>query len=143
MIEIKVEGLSELRTALLELPKELQKGPLRSAVSAAAKVVQQKAAENAPVDTGTLKKAIYRTRSKEGSSAVQETAIVGVRYGRKYQRRGIDGFYWRFLEFGTSKLRARPFVRPAFESTITQQIEAMRKRLSDAIARAAQKLSRS
>ena len=26
---------------------------------------------------------------------------------------GGDTFYWRFLEFGTSKMRARPFMRPA------------------------------
>jgi HK97 gp10 family phage protein len=140
MIELKIEGLDELRRALLQLPKELRKGPLRSAVSAGARIVQRKAAELAPIDEGTLKKAIYRTRSREGSSSVQEMAIVGVRYGKRFRRRGLDAWYWRFIEFGTRKMRARPFMRPAFEQTKPEQLEAIRKRLGAAIERAAAKL---
>jgi HK97 gp10 family phage protein len=142
MINMKIEGLAELQKALNELPQELHKGPLRSAVSAAAKVVQDEAKNNAPVDTGVLRKAIYRTRSKSGSSAVQETAIVGVRYGRKYRKRGMDAWYWRFKEFGTAKMAATPFMRPAFDTTKEQQIEAMKTRLARAIQRAAKKLAR-
>lgn len=29
---------------------------------------------------------------------------------------GGDTFYWRFLEFGTEKMGARPFLRPALEN---------------------------
>lgn len=29
---------------------------------------------------------------------------------------GGDTFYWRFLEFGTQKAKARPFMRPALEA---------------------------
>lgn len=142
MIDMKVEGLADLLKALNELPKELHRGPLRSAVSAAAKVVQDEAKANAPVDTGVLQKAIYRTRSRSGSSRVQETAIVGVRFGRKYRKRGMDGFYMPWVEFGTSKMAARPFMRPAFDTTKTQQLEAMKTRLARAIQRAAKKLAR-
>lgn len=140
MIEMKIEGLSELRKALLELPQELRKGPLRSAVSAGAKVVQDRARANAPVDSGTLRRAIYRTRSKSQSSAVQETAIVGIRFGKKYQKRKQDAWYWRFIEFGTSKLPANPFMRPAFDTTKTGQIQAIATRLAKGIARAAAKV---
>jgi len=139
-IQVKIEGLDELKKALDQLPKELHKGPLRSAVSAGAKVVQERARTLAPEDTGTLKRAIYRTRSREGSSAVQEMAIVGIRYGRRFRKRGLDAWYWRFLEFGTSKMQAQPFLRPAFDSTIQQQIEAIKVRLAKAIERAAEKL---
>lgn len=31
---------------------------------------------------------------------------------------GGDTFYWRFIEFGTQKNRAKPFMRPAFEQNI-------------------------
>lgn len=141
-VTVEVTGLKELNDALLQLPKELQAGPLRRAVSAAAQVVQQQAAENAPVDDGVLRKAIYRARDKENSSAVQETYIVGVRYGRRYRRRGMDAWYWRFIEFGTSKLAAMPFLRPAFDATHERQIEAMRLRLARAIEIAANKLAK-
>lgn len=141
MIEVKVEGLAELNKALQQLPKELQKGPLRAAVNGAASVVQKQAKANAPIDDGVLKKAIYRTRSKSASSAVQETAIVGVRFGRRYRRRGQDAWYWRFIEFGTKNQTARPFIRPAFESTKQAQLAMMQKRLTAAIKRAAKKLA--
>lgn len=31
---------------------------------------------------------------------------------------GGDTFYWRFLEFGTENIRARPFMRPALERNV-------------------------
>ena len=141
-IRVKVEGLAELRRALLQLPEEIRGGPLRAAVSAGLKVVQQKAIADAPIDTGTLKRAIYRTRSREGSSRVQEEGIVGVRSGKKFQKSNRDAWYWRFLEFGTRHIAAQPFLRPAFDSTTSQQIEALRVKLAAAIERAAAKLSR-
>lgn len=152
MIEVRVEGLAELRKALLELPVELHKGPLRAAVSAGAKVVQDKAIALAPEgETGTLKRSIYRTRSRQGSSAVQETAIVGVRSGKKFAEKqkkdgtttkSRDAFYWRFLEFGTWDIKAGPFMRPAFDTTKAQQLEAIREKLASSIQRIAAKLSR-
>ena len=135
MIEIKVAGMADLQKAFKELPRELHAKALRPAVNAAAAVVRKQARSNAPVDTGVLRKAIYQTRSRSESSAVQETAIVGVRFGRKYRRRGQDAWYWKFLEFGTIKLPARPFLRPAFESTKRQQIDAMAARLRKFFAR--------
>jgi HK97 gp10 family phage protein len=140
MLEVKVEGLAELRKALLELPKELHKGPLRSAVIGAAGVVQKQAKANAPRDEGVLQKAIYRTRSKSGSSSVQEMAIVGVRSGKKHKKRGQDAFYWFWLEFGTSKMARKSFLRPAFESTKMQALKVMQDRLAKGIARAAAKV---
>lgn len=142
VITVKVEGLSELRTALLNLPQELQAGPLRRAVRDMAGVVQKRAIELAPEDEGTLKKAIYRAPDKEESSAVQQAYIVGVRYGKRYRRRGMDAWYWWYLEFGTSRMDAKSFMRPAFDSTKTEQIEALRVRLAADIARIAAKLQR-
>lgn len=151
MITTRVEGLAELRKALLELPRELHKGALRSAVSASAKVVQDQAVVNAREDSGTLRRAIYRTRSKEASSSVQEAFIVGVRQGKKFQSKRLrsggltanrDAFYWRFLEFGTVKMAAKPFLRPAFDETRQKAVEAMRVRLAAAIQRIALKLGR-
>lgn len=142
VVTVRIEGLKELNEALQQLPQELRAGPLRRAVSAAAKVVQDQAVQYAPEDEGTLKRAIYRARDKENSSAVQESYIVGIRYGKRYRRRKQDAWYWRFLEFGTSKLAARPFIRPAFDTTHNQQLEAMRERLSRSIELAAAKLAR-
>lgn len=142
IVEMRVVGLAELTKAMRELPVEVHASALRPAVSAAAGVVQKDARLRAPRDTGTLAKAIYRTRSRSLSSGTMETAIVGVRFGKRYRKRGQDAWYWKFIEFGTSKMAARPFLRPAFESTKKKQLDAMVLSLKKGIARAAEKLRR-
>jgi HK97 gp10 family phage protein len=48
-----------------------------------------------------------------------------------------DSFYWKFLEFGTNKMAARPFLRPAFEANKEGAIEAIGKSLDETIQAAA------
>lgn len=49
-------------------------------------------------------------------------ARIGVRGGAKKGQgvglAGGDTFYWRFLEFGTRHARAKPFMRPAFNTNV-------------------------
>lgn len=63
--------------------------------------VAEKARANAPVLTGKMREEI--TYKLEVQENVVE-GIVGV---------GKEAFYARFLEMGTSKMAARPFLRPA------------------------------
>jgi HK97 gp10 family phage protein len=74
------------------------------------------------------------------------SSFVGIKTVRrtlvKASQRGAqsatDPYYWRFLEFGTKKMRARPFLRPAadklpealavFEREVIPQIEKMNAR---------------
>lgn len=157
MMTVKVTGLKELEKALMELPKEVAQRPLRAAVNAGAKVVMDEAKNRAPQgETGNLRKAIYRTRTRRGSGTGKETYVVGVRkgkmkyadtannrrlkrVGKTYQTRGL-AYYWRFLEFGTSKLSARPFLRPAFEAKKDAAVDAIKAKLAEAIEKTAAKL---
>ncbi len=153
----KIDGLKELEKSLKELPEVLRGKPLRNAVSAGAKVVLDEAKNRVPIgDTGNLKKSLYRYRSRSQSGIGKETFLVGVRKGkgtygdtRRNRRLGIVGkkyttqgeaFYWRFLEFGTNKMPAKPFLRPAFESTKTRAVEVMKERLAKAIELQAKKV---
>lgn len=45
------------------------------------------------------------------------------RVGRAYEGGG-NVYHWRFLEFGTSKMAARPFMRPALEGNVEKVIDA-------------------
>lgn len=155
---MKVTGLKELQYALNQLPKEIQARPLRSAVSAAAKVIADDVKVDVPVDTGTLKSAVYRYRSRRNSTTGRETFFVGIRggkaryantarnrskglVGKTYKTQG-EAFYWRFLEFGTNKMPARPFLRPAFEANKQKAVEVMKERLAKAIQDQAKKLAK-
>lgn len=76
---------------------------------------------------GTLQRAIRAGRVRP----MEHTATVWVRVrpltksqlarfrakGKMGRENPNDPFYWRFIEFGTSKMPAQPFMRSAFEST--------------------------
>ena len=51
-----------------------------------------------------------------------------------------DAWYWRFVEFGTVKMPARPFLRPAFEGKKREAVQAIKTRLSERIEQALQEL---
>lgn len=139
VISMKVEGLAELQKSMENMAVEVQSGISKSAVFAAGHVVKKKAQALAPVDEGVLRKSIYVKYDKENSSDVQQAVIVSVRHGKRYQKRGMDAWYWKFVEFGTRFMKAFPFMRPAFDSTITQQIDTIAKVLWSKIERLARK----
>ena len=51
--------------------------------------------------------------------------------------KGGDTFYWRFLEFGTKNMPARPFLRPAIDETkeaaVDKFAEAMERQIDKAL----------
>lgn len=76
MMTVKIDGLEQLKKALNQLPVDIQQRALRSAVSASAKVVVDAAIQKAPAgETGNLKKAIYRYRSRSESGTGRETFL--------------------------------------------------------------------
>ena len=55
-----------------------------------------------------------------------------------------DAFYARFVEFGTVKMAARPFMRPAFEAKKGEAVDAIKayleRRIPEEVAKLAAKL---
>lgn len=152
----KIEGLKELNEALKKLPENVAKNVLRGATNAGAAEIRKEAKLRAPVYTGTLiakdhpppgtlKKAIMQRQMRQLSSLVKQVVHVGVRSGKGVKDkagRSLDAYYWRFVEFGTSKMAARPFLRPAFEAKKLAAVEAIRKYLAERIPREAAKLNK-
>lgn len=121
--DLDFSGLADLSRDLKILSKAESRQVLRRAVRAGAELVAEEVANTAPVQTGKLKRNIVVLFGK----GAQDTAVAGVHI------RGVNpdtgnsdnkmkaaspnnAFYWRFLEEGTSKMSAKPFVRPAFDS---------------------------
>ena len=151
-----VSGLKELQAAMKELPVNIARNVLRGAVNAGATVIREEAKTRAPVYSGspvkgqappgTLKRALYQKQIREKSSALLQTFFVGVRQGRsakKTNKGSIDAWYARFLEFGTSKMAAKPFMRPAFEAKKEAAVQAIKdylvKRIPEEIEKARKK----
>jgi HK97 gp10 family phage protein len=155
---VTIEGLDQLAQALRELPKRVARNGLRAAVYAGAKVIRDEAKVKAPIATsplggdqpppGTLKRSIIMKQVPELSGEQKQTFFVTVRHGKKYRKQGKNGklsqdaWYWRFVEFGTVKMAAKPFLRPAFEGTKYQAVDAIKTRLAERIEQAAQEVSK-
>lgn len=155
---VQIEGLDQLAAALKELPKRLAKNGLRAAVYAGAKVIRDEAKLKAPVaihalgpnqpPPGTLKRSVIMKQIPELSDQHKQTFFVTLRHGKQYCNQGKkgnlsqDAWYWRFVEFGTTRMAAQPFLRPAFDVKKKEAVTAITKRLAERIEQAAQELKK-
>lgn len=157
-MEVRVDGLAELGEALKQFPEKLGQKYLRKATFAAANVIKEDAIARAPVRSGQLQEhiAVFR-RPDDPSTAHYAIGVRGIKLNRKLKKiasklRKIAGvkhldiagdvYYWRFLEFGTSKMAARPFMRPAFEAQKENALEVFRVALADGVQAAADEVAK-
>lgn len=127
-LKATVSGLPDLRAALLGIAPKLRRRALRNALAAGARVIRDDARRRAPVlqIAGVLKSPIRKAGTVRDAIGVRTSKIarkagdVGVFVNVRPAKRGARGakspndpFYWRFLEFGTAKMRASPFLQPA------------------------------
>lgn len=120
----QIQGFDDLAAKLREIPKALRKRVLRNALAAGGRLVRDAARASAPVlqaptpyrTLGLLKKQIVVRTSKASRRAGDVGVFVNVRPAKSGQRGAksrTDPFYWRFVNFGTKKLAARPFLTNA------------------------------
>jgi HK97 gp10 family phage protein len=141
-------GFKELAESLKQLGPRVAKNTLRRAVSAGAVTVRNEARARAPVDTGEMKKDIQVKREKDqrdGPLAARYSVFV--RSGKKSRLSGKsrniqkNSFYWKFIELGTSKMAAQPFLVPAFESRKEEAVKIIGEKIDEGIQKAARELA--
>ncbi|MCS5452499.1 HK97-gp10 family putative phage morphogenesis protein [Enterobacter huaxiensis] len=135
MISTKLDfsALKTFAEDLNALSKTQNRRVLNAATRAGASIITKEAKQRAPVKTGKLRKNIV-TLSAKGQGAYSSVSGVHIR-GRNPRTGNSDNtmkadnpnnaFYWRFIEMGTSKKAAAPFIRPAFESKLPEAEEAV------------------
>lgn len=99
-VDIKMNGLDELRNRLKSFasPEPIVKNALEKSGEHLRGAIE----DSTPVRTGALKAAIVKGEVMDGK----------IQIGPSQQG---PAFRAHFLEFGTSKMSAQPFMRPAFE----------------------------
>lgn len=142
---IQITGLADLEKRLLDFPNRIAKNIMAGALSSGAAIIRDEARKLAPRDTGEMVRDIMikKARQSKGSDFIEYQVFV--RSGKKSRLAGKkrnvdrDSFYWRFVEFGTSKMAAKPFMRPAFEKMKSQAVERFREYLAARIDKEAAK----
>lgn len=142
---------------LKKLPIKLQKKYLGSAVRKGANIIKQAAVSKAKsfddpeTSEKVYKEIVVRTNSRLGKANGGIAMQVGVKGGAKRYRnnkanrrtgkagQSYEGpgkvYYWRFLEFGTSKMAAQPFMRPALANNVGAATDAITSSINDGIDR--------
>lgn len=140
-VSVKIEGLEQLQRALKELPRKLAGQVLGQATKAGAELVVAAARQRAPKKSHLVEKNIS---VQKGRGSLPERALyeVGVKKTRtKRGKRNWSPFYWRFLEFGTKKMRARPFMVPAWEATQREALETITNNLKQGLEKVAREVA--
>lgn len=104
-VTMTLVGLEALKAAVSRCP-DVVRAHMGDVIAATSFAVAQRARSLAPVQTGALKSAITSTaRGLSGRVGLTGGMINGRRPDK----------YWRFVEFGTVKMAARPLFRAATE----------------------------
>lgn len=137
---LRLTGDEELFKLLSKLPDRVAQRVLRGAPAAAAKLIRNEIRINARARfsrrSGDLVRAIKSRRASSEGDDLRAYVFIEHGSGAKY-----DAFYWHFLEFGTVNTPAKPFVRPALDSSEGKAHQAMgdyvRKRFDKEVAKMA------
>ena len=126
-IGLRIQGGDELAKNLLSLSSRLSTSIMNQALTEGGGVVQKRASELAPRDPGAPDLAdnigispIRKTEERGGGVAIGPTRSF---------------YYGKFLEFGTAKMGAQPFMRPAFDETQRQVLNVVGSALWAALIR--------
>ncbi len=143
--KIKVKGFKELDRVLADLPLAVSRRIISDALKKAAQPVLDSARAKVPVGSGT-----YRGRPRphlRDSLDVQPTLSRRQRSKRTVQGDvelfigpkvgiGQGGRHGHLVEFGTYKMAARPFLRPAWDENKNKVLDIFSKEIWENIKRA-------
>lgn len=155
-VTVSVSGVNEIAQRFARLRGPEAQKILRVAASSGAAEIKKKAKENlvahGNVQTGALLKSVQVRRNRRSAKPGFEEYSVGVfrvkagkyvnnkanvRAGRAGKEKTEDPptYYWRFVEFGTVHMSAKPFLRPALESSQGSAFNAVQAKLDKAITK--------
>jgi HK97 gp10 family phage protein len=144
-LTVDIKGVNTIVDRLSTFPSKVQRREARRAARRGAFVFRDAVRANArrlddPRTKESIAKNVVVQESRRQSKAAGGVVMrVGIQGGaRKVKGSGAPGgdtYYWRFLEFGTSKMPARPFMRPAFAGNEQAATDATATELSAGLDR--------
>jgi HK97 gp10 family phage protein len=140
MISIAFD-FSKLAAKLDSITKAAEES-VRPAAQAGAQVFYDEVRQRVPVSAkphstkgkkqtfnpGTLRSAVYQAFANKESG--DGKAMYRISWNKTH------AFYGRFVEFGTSKMAAKPFLRPAYDAARAKALKAVQERMAAEVNKA-------
>lgn len=143
MIDIRLDfsALNDIAKDLELLSRAENNKVLRDATRAGAEVLKNEVQRRAPEKTGKLKRnvVVVTQKSKRKGEVSSGVHIRGTNSQGNNSNVKVKGnnsrnaYYWRFLELGTVKMPAVPFIRPAFDARENEAAEAAIRQMNQSI----------
>lgn len=134
-IDAELRGVDDVKRVLDKVAPREARNIMRATVGGMAAELRNDARKEAPKDEGDLRKDIAVKRRRNQGSLVRADVIVRAR-----------SYYWRFVEYGTTKLAENAFflrTLRSFESRAMKSfLDQFVRRFTQALARAARRNGR-
>lgn len=105
---IRILGVDPIKRAFKKLPPKLARKAIRQAMRPAMRIVAKRVKELVPVDTGLTRSSVRVRAAKMGRKGLGVNVQIGA---GDYLG---ETFYAAFVEYGTSRMPGRHFMRRAF-----------------------------
>ena len=119
-VRLNTTQWKKIGTKLDRMAARAEKAGNAAAINKAATPMLAAAKQGAPVRTGKLKKSLVKRVKRVGNIVVGKIGIKPKTYGNRILH---------LLEFGTSKMRAQPFLRPAYYQTREESKEIYKREI--------------
>lgn len=134
--KIEIKGAKELEKVLRQLPRKMSEDVLVRATRSGATLIKNEVKKRAPVGRGPAHPKYGRLKDNIKTTKIRNrggAATIALHTGK--------AFWGSFLEFGTSKMSAHPFFRPAFDSVWPKALNKIGERLGINLEKAATQLA--
>lgn len=134
----EIKGLDEVLRRMRALPVEVRRDVALPSAKVAMSIVRDDAIARAQRldDPTTPANIALNIRMAEDTEFYDETGSIKISVGvRKGRGPGLRTWYWYYQEFGTVKLPAHPFLRPALSQNLQKVFETFIKSAKNRLTR--------
>lgn len=122
-----LQGLQELEKKLQKLGELEARKALNRGITKGGAEIRKAARANAKrLDNKLTQEQIFKNVTSKKWRVKKGRKYLGVSVGINKDGKGGDTYYWRFLEFGTKNMAAKPFLMPALKQAQGAALEAVK-----------------
>jgi HK97 gp10 family phage protein len=134
----------KVEKALNRIQKHIESGKLDMLVLSGAEQMLEIVKSQCPVDSGKLRNSLYIDKPGGRTGKNEDSEVSGSVRGApgRQSHLSVENLYCRiatnvhyawFVEFGTAKQTAQPFMRPAFDNAARPMVDSIRSALTDLV----------